>query len=135
MKTYQFKSPTGRDVTLTAGDKVYGSEINLDGQATGVYDKAIELVVEELTIDGIGTYCEGEIRRSMNHQGKEWTKVVTTRDAKRNLFLIVPIPDDVFEEIYAGKAARMAKAKVKPEPVDPNFCQKCQSYCWGDCEA
>ena len=140
MKEYKFTTSTGKAVTLTAGDVKYKQEITLDGQQTGVYDENTSLVVKSLEIEGVGTFSNANVHKDLTVKGKHIGKAVSVRHSGRNI--IVPVPDEIFDDLYAGQAKReettleeLAQARKSEKKETRAACPKCGTWCYGDCEA
>lgn len=140
MKTYKFTTARGSKIEITAGDVTYKNEISLDGQATGVFEEETHLTVEALLINGTAYRGAGIVEETVI-DGTKLAKIATARNNKGQL-VVIQLPDAVFDEIYAGEAARVEANIAKmmaqvnaPSTEDKNLCPICHSYCYGDCEA
>lgn len=145
MKTYEFATARGAKIELTAGDAHHKNEIDLDGQKTGSFEESTSLVVKSLKINGT-EYQHATIKKEVSNGSQTVENVVTAHSD--NKFIVVQIPTEMFNEIYAGQAGRDAEwlADIKKDVaedeadqsklqkhIEAGYCTKCHTYCNGDC--
>lgn len=112
-------------------EHVLEKEINLDGHVNVVKD---DRVCVTLVIPGMGI-AERDCRLNTNvtPMVRESGATATIRTAKG----VVGIVDSARQEIAAAIESFKAPTKELLPEIKRGFgwCEKCQSYCFGDCEA
>jgi hypothetical protein len=130
IKKIEWTLGNGMDVCATV-EHITSKNINLDGHNNTVKVDEIKI---DLSIPGLGVNeRDVYVTRNVTDKVRKSGVYATVRTTKG----IIGLRKETIEQIDKAIAAFAPKKKEEiPEPQRGfGWCEKCQSYCYGDCEA
>lgn len=124
MQTVNIKSASGHKVTVEYGWQTVEQQVWLDGHTA---TRQTSEFVLAMSVEGFGAARHVSLRPNGTIEG------VLSRNGQQGK-AVIKIDDELYEAITAERNKKRTRS-ADPLVSHPDYCPKCKSVCYGDCEA